>query len=110
MAVFLNHQTHSFGKFSLILPLGPQILPQFEDSKIDLDVVDDITVSNTHPWTLNQSEPHVCLSTTFFFFFKDCTNCAIHEQAFLEITSENQNHVQILLTAPNSMSRLLLQQ
>ena len=30
-----------------------------EDSKIDLDVVDDTTVTDTPPW--GQSEPQICL-------------------------------------------------
>ena len=45
-----------------IPPLGLQILPLFEDSKIDLDVVDDTTVTDTPPWS--QSEPQICLSLT----------------------------------------------
>ena len=36
-----------FEKPSLTPPLGLRILPLFEDSKIDLDVVDDTTVSDT---------------------------------------------------------------
>ena len=42
-------------KSSLTPPLGLRVLPLFEDSKIDLDVVDDTTVSDTPPWS--QSEP-----------------------------------------------------
>ena len=39
----------------------------FEESKIDFSVVDDVTVSDTPPWS--QSKPQICLSLTFFFFF-----------------------------------------
>ena len=44
-----------FEKSSLTAPFGLQILPQFEDSKTDLDVVDDTTMTDTPPWS--QSEP-----------------------------------------------------
>ena len=51
--------TKLFVKSSLTPPLGLRILPLFEDSKIDLDVLDDTTVSDTPPWS--QSEPKICL-------------------------------------------------
>ena len=38
------------------------LTPLFEDSKIDLDVVDDTTVTDTPPWS--QSETRICLSLT----------------------------------------------
>ena len=47
----LNHQTQNSEKSSLTPPLGLRILPLFEASKIDLDVVDDTTVSDTPPWS-----------------------------------------------------------
>ena len=47
--------TKHFEKSSL--PLDLPILPLFEDSVIDLDVVDDITVSDTPP--LSQFEHHI---------------------------------------------------
>ena len=72
-------------------PLSLRILPLFEDSKIDLDMVDHTTVSDTPPW--NQSEPQICLSLTKYK--KDTTNPEVNEQAFLEITSRHPNHVQI---------------
>ena len=40
-----------FEKSKLTLPLCFHILPLFEDSKIDLEVVDDITLSDTPPWS-----------------------------------------------------------
>ena len=45
---------------SLTPPLGLSIPPLFEDSKIDLDMVDNTTVTDTPPWS--QSEPQICLS------------------------------------------------
>ena len=61
-AVFLNHQIQNSEKSSLTPSLGLRILPLFGDSKIDLDVADDTTVSDTPPWS--QSEPQICLSLT----------------------------------------------
>ena len=72
-------------------PLSLRILPLFEDSKIDLDVVDDTTVSDTPPWS--QSEPQKCLSLTNIK--KDTTNPEVYKQAFLKITSRHRNYVQI---------------
>ena len=86
--MFLNHQTLNFLKNP---PLGLQILPLFEDSKIDLDTVDDTTVSDTPPW--NQFEPQICLSLTKYK--KYSTNPEVYKQAFFEITSRHQNYVQI---------------
>ena len=60
--VFEPPNSKFFEKISLTPPLGLQILPLFEDSKIDLDVVDDTTVSDTPPWS--QSEPQIYLSLT----------------------------------------------
>ena len=57
--VFEPLNSKLFEKSSLTPPLGLRILPLFEDSKIDLDVVDDTTVSDTAPWS--QSEPQICL-------------------------------------------------
>ena len=55
---------------SLTPPLGLSIPPLFEDSKIDLDVVDNTTETDTPPWS--QSEPQICLSLTKYK--KDTTN------------------------------------
>ena len=62
IAVFLNHQTSFFvvEKSKLTLLLGLHIIQLFEDSEIDLGVVDDVTVSDTPSWS--QSEPQICLS------------------------------------------------
>ena len=57
IAVFEPSNSKLFEKSSLTPPLGLRILPLFEDSKIDLDVVDDTTVSDTPPWS--QSEPQI---------------------------------------------------
>ena len=57
--VFEPPNSKLFEKSSLTPPLGLRMLPLFEDSKIDLDVVDDTTVT---PWS--QSEPQICLSLT----------------------------------------------
>ena len=73
-------------------PLGLQILPLFEDSKIDLDVVGDTTVTDTPPWS--QSEPQICLSLTKYFK-KDSTNPEVYKQAFLEKTSRHPKYMQI---------------
>ena len=43
------------------------------------------------PW--GQPEPHIRLSLTKFK--KDCTSPEIYKQAFLKITSQHQNYVQI---------------
>ena len=51
-----------FEKSNLTPPLGLRILPLFEDSKIDLDTVDDTIVSDTSP--LSQFEPQICLCLT----------------------------------------------
>ena len=60
--VFEPLNSKLFEKSSLTPPFGLRILPLFEDSTIDLDVVDDTTVSDTPPW--GQSEPQICLSLT----------------------------------------------
>ena len=60
-------------------PLGLPGLPLFEDSKIDLDVVDHTTVSDTPPWS--PSEPQICLSLTKYK--KDTTNPEVYKQAIL---------------------------
>ena len=80
-----------FEKSKLTPPLGLRILPLFEDSKIDLDVVDDTTVTDTPPWS--QSEPQICLSLTKYK--KDSTNPEVYKQAFLEITSRHPKYMQI---------------
>ena len=89
--VFQPPNSKLFEKSSLTPPLGLRILPLFEDSKIDLDVVDDISASDTPSWS--QSEPQIYLSLTKYK--KDTTNPEVYKQAFLEITSRHQNYVQI---------------
>ena len=106
IAVFEPSNSKLFEKSSLTPPLGLRILPLFEDSKIDLDMVDDTTVSDTPPWS--QSEPQICLSLTRYK--KDTTNPEVYKQAFLEITSRHQNHVHIFTDSSRWMRRLLLQQ
>ena len=49
--VFEPPNSKLFEKSTLTPPFGLQILPLFEDSKIDLDVVDDTTVTETPPWS-----------------------------------------------------------
>ena len=71
--------------------MGLRVQPLFEDSKIDLGVADDVTVSDTPPWS--QSEPQICLSLTKYG--KRSTNPEVYKQAFFEITSRHQNNVQI---------------
>ena len=80
-----------FEKSNMTPPLGLRILPLFEDSKIDLDVVDDTTVTDTPPW--GQSEPQICLSLTKYK--KDSTNPEVYNQAFSEITSRHPKYMQI---------------
>ena len=60
--IFEPPNSKLFEGSSLTLPLGLRVLPLFDDSGIDLDVVDDTTVSNTPFWS--QSEPQICLSLT----------------------------------------------
>ena len=64
--VFEPPNSKLFEKSSLTQSLGLRFLPLFEDSKTDLDIIDDITVSDTPPWS--QSEPQICLSLTKYFF------------------------------------------
>ena len=68
--VFEPPNSKLFEKSRLTPPLGLRILPLCEDSKIDLDGVDDTTVSDTPPWS--QSELQICLSLTKYK--KDTTN------------------------------------
>ena len=89
--VFEPPNSKRFGKSSLTPPLGLRILPLFADSKIDLDMVEDTTVSDTPSWS--QSEPQICVSLTKYQ--KDTTNPEVYKQAFLEITSRHQNYTQI---------------
>ena len=49
-----------FEKSKLTSPLSLRILPLFEDSKIDMDVTDDVTVSDNSP--RSQFEHQICLS------------------------------------------------
>ena len=44
--------------------LGLHVLPLFEDSEIDLGVVDDVKLCDTSPWSL--PKPQTCLSLTTF--------------------------------------------
>ena len=48
--VFEPPNSKLFEKSKLTPPLGLRVLPLSEDSKIDLGVVDDVTVSETPPW------------------------------------------------------------
>ena len=77
--VFVPLKLKRFEKSSLTPPLGLRILPLLEDSKIDLDVVDDTTVTDTPPWS--QSEPQIYLSLTKLKL-KDSTNPEVYKQAF----------------------------
>ena len=62
--VFKPPNSKIFEKSKLTPPLGLRVLPLFQDLKIDLGVVDDVTVSDTLPWS--QPELHSCLSLTKF--------------------------------------------
>ena len=105
--VFEPLNSKLFEKSELTPPRGLRVLPLFEDSKTDLGVVDDVTVSDTPPW--RQPEPHICLSLTKFK--KDCTSPDIYKRALLDVTSQHQNYVHIFLRmVPKSMRRLQLQQ
>ena len=104
--VFEPLNLNLFEKSNLTPPLGLRILPLFEDSKIDLDVVDDTTVTDTPPWS--QSEPQICLSLTKYK--KDSTNPEVYKQAFLEITSRHPKYMQIYTDGSEVDERLLLQQ
>ena len=74
--VFEPPNSKLFEKSSLTPPLGLRILPLFEDSKIDLDMVDDTTVSYAPPWS--QSEPQICMSLTKYK--KDTTNPEVYKE------------------------------
>ena len=80
-----------FEKSNLTPPLGLRILPLFEDSKIDLDVVDDTTVTDTPPWS--QSEPQIRLSLTKYK--NNSTNPEVYKETFLEVTSRHPKYMQI---------------
>ena len=58
--VFEPPNSKLFETSKLIPSLSLRVPPLFEDSKIDLGVVDDITVPGTPPWS--QSEPKIGLS------------------------------------------------
>ena len=88
--VFEPPNSKLFEKSELTPPRGLLVLPLFEDSKTDLGVVDDVTVSDTPPW--RQPEPHICLSLTKFK--KDCTSPDIYKRALLDVTSQHQNYVE----------------
>ena len=96
--VFEPPNSKLFEKSSLTPPLGLRILPLFEDSKIDLDVVAHTTLSDTPPWS--QSEPQICLSLTKYK--KDTTNREVHPDIKIMC--------RYLPTAQKWMRRLLLQQ
>ena len=87
--MFLNHQTQNCEKSNLTPPLGLRILPLFEDSKTDLDVVDDTTATDTPLWS--QSEPQILQKKKK----KDSANPEVYKQAFLEITSRPPKYMQI---------------
>ena len=89
--VFEPPNSKLFEKSSLTPPLGLRILPLFEDSKIDLDVVDDATVSDTPPWSHTEPQIGLCLTKCK----KDTTNPEVYKQTFLEIISRHPNYVQI---------------
>ena len=89
--VFEPTNSKLYENSNLTPPLGLRILPLFADSKIDLDTVDDTTVSDAPP--KSQFEPQICLSLTRYK--KDTTNPEVYKQAFFEITPRHQNHVQI---------------
>ena len=87
--MFLNHQTQNLKNHNLNTSWPPNSTT--EDSKIDLDVVDDTTVTDTPPW--GQSEHQICPSLTKYK--KDSTNPDVYKQAFLEITSRHPKYMQI---------------
>ena len=89
--VFEPPNLNIFEKSNLTQPLGLRILLLFEDYKIDLDVVDDTTVTDTPPWS--QSEPQICLSLTKYK--TDFTIPEVYKQAFLEITSRHPKYMQL---------------
>ena len=62
--VFEPPNSKLFEKSNLTPSLGLLILPLFDDSKTDPDVVDDTTVTYTTPWS--QSEPQIYLSLTTY--------------------------------------------
>ena len=49
--VFLKTKLTFFENSNVSPLLGLRILPLFEDFDIDLDVIHDITVSDTHPYS-----------------------------------------------------------
>ena len=89
--VFELPNSKRFEKSNMTPPLGLRILALFEDSRIDLNVVDDTTVSDTSPWS--QSEHQICLSLTRYQ--KDTTTPKVYKQAFLELRSRHPNDVHI---------------
>ena len=86
----LSNSKH-FEKSSLTPPLGLQILPLFEDSKIDLDwlMTPQGQIPPPPPPPLNQSEPQIFLSLT------NTTNLEVYKEAFLEVMYRHPNYVEI---------------
>ena len=76
--VFEPPNSKCFEKSSLTPPFGLPILPLFEDSQIDLDMVEDTTVSDTPPFS--QSDSQICLSLTKYK--KDTTNPEVYNKPF----------------------------
>ena len=58
--VFEPPNSKVFEEPKLTPPLCLRVLPMFEESRIDLGVVEDVTVSDAPSWS--QSEPQICLS------------------------------------------------
>ena len=88
--VFEPPNSKLFEKSKLTLPLRLRVLPLLEDSKIDLGVVDDVSVSDTPPWS--QPEPRICLSSTIFFF-KDCTSPDIYVNKHFGEIFQQQSYI-----------------
>ena len=110
--VFEPPNSKLFEKSKLTLPLRLRVLPLLEDSKIDLGVVDDVTMSDTPPWS--QPEPHICLPLTNSKKKrkKDCTSPEIYEQAFWKLHHNTKSMFSFLRMVPKSREgcRLQLQQ
>ena len=69
----------------LFVSMGLRMLPHFESSELDLDVIDDTSVLDTAPWTL----PVPTVRFDLIQFKKETTNPVTYQQSYLELISDD---------------------
>ena len=65
-------------------PLGLRMIAQLERSGLDLDVVDDVSILDSAPWTL--STP--CIRFDLTQYKKETANPRTYQQSYLELISD----------------------